>query len=387
MINFLIRKFVPDSQKKHSLKVRYAVCRLLGYIGIALNFFLFVSKYTIGFMVGSVAIKGDAVNNLTDFMSNIVSILSFRIAEKPADKEHPYGHERTETIAALFMGMVIVYLSIEMLRQSIAKIISPSPVHFEWAAVIVLLISIAVKLFMYSYNHKYSVIYDSSLLEANAVDSRNDVMGTVLVLFSTLVSPLIHYDLDGVMGVIVSGIIFYSAWDLLKDVINSLLGEAPSPETLNKIVDIIMESPMVIDVHDIAIHSYGPKYTYATAHVEVDGLLNLMDVHAEVDRIEREIGKAMNIEMVTHVDPILLNDKKTIDAEDMISCIISRLNERWTMQDFRIEADGDRTKIFFDLIVPYSEDKPQNEIEEAILASIPDPEAYELEMRLVHPFS
>ncbi len=389
MISFLIKKFIPQhsSSPKEATRIRYAVCKLLGYVGIALNFFLFVSKYTIGMMVGSVAIKGDAVNNLTDFMSNIISILSFRIAEKPADKEHPYGHERTETISALFMGMIIVYLGIEMLRQSVAKIIHPSPVHFEWAAVIVLIISIAVKLYMYAYNHKYGIIYDSDLLEANAIDSRNDVMGTILVLASTLISPLIHYDLDGIMGVIVSIIIFFSAWDLLKDVINTLLGEAPSPETINKIVDIIMESPMVIDVHDIAVHSYGPKYTYATAHVEVDGTLNLMDVHSEVDRLERRIAKSMNIELVTHVDPILLDDSDTINLEDQIASGIAQISEKWALQDFRIEKKHKKTHIFFDLIVPYDETKTEDEIEEMIRQTLKNPDQYKLEIRLVHPYS
>ena len=390
MISFLIRKLITDkktNKKKDPSALRYAVCKLLGYVGIALNFFLFVSKYSIGYMVGSVAIKGDAINNLTDFMSNIISILSFKIAEKPADKEHPYGHERTETIAALFMGMIIVYLGIEMLRQSIEKIIHPSPVHFEWAAVAVLILSICVKLYMYSYNHKYGIEYNSDLLLANALDSRNDTLGTLLVLVSTLVSPLIHYDLDGVVGIIVSVIILFSAWGLLKDVINTLLGEAPSADQVNQIVDTIMESPMVIDVHDIAVHSYGPKYTYATAHVEVDGTLGLIDVHSEVDRLERKVYKDMNIELVTHVDPVILDDVQTNLLEDKVASSVAKMGDRWTIQDFRIEKRTRRTHIFFDLVVPYEEKKTAEEIAEAIRQTFDSPEKYKIELRLVHPFS
>ncbi len=386
MIGWLINK-LPGIRKENKEKARYAVCRLLGYVGIGLNFFLFLSKYLIGLMVGSVAIKGDAVNNLTDSMSNIVSILSFRISEKPADKEHPYGHERTETIAALFMGFLIVYLGLEMLRQSIAKIIHPGEVHFEWAAVVVLLISIAVKLYMYAYNHKYGKIYGSSLLEANALDSRNDVCGTVLVLASTLISPLIHYDLDGVMGVVVSGIIFYSAWGLLKDVINTLLGEAPDLEQVNQMIDLIMDSDMVIDVHDIAVHSYGPRYTYATAHVEVDGTLPLMEVHSEMDQIERRVRKEMNIELVTHVDPILLNDAKTTLAEDMLSSAIEDICEKWALQDFRIENHKHHQTLYFDLIVPYDEKRPEEEIRKLLEERCPKDGSYKLVFRLVHPYS
>ncbi len=386
MISFLIRKLIPDSQD-HTTKVRYAVCKLLGYVGIALNFFLFISKYTIGYAVGSVAIKGDAINNLTDFMSNIISILSFKIAEKPADKEHPYGHERTETIAALFMGMIIVYLGIEMFRQSVAKIIHPGVVHFEWAAVAVLILSICVKLYMYAYNNKYGKIYDSDLLVANALDSRNDVVGTVMVLASTLISPLIHYDLDGIVGLVVSGIILYSAWGLLKDVINTLLGEAPKASQINEIIDTIMESPMVIDVHDIAIHTYGPKYTYATAHVEVDGTLGLIEVHSEVDRLERKVSRNMGIELVTHVDPVVLDDVQTNLLEDKVASSVAQLNNQWSIQDFRIEKRTKRTHIFFDLIVPYNEKQEAKEIAEAIRTSFEHPENYKIELRLVHPFS
>ena len=386
MISFLIRKLIPDSQD-HTTKVRYAVCKLLGYVGIALNFFLFISKYTIGYAVGSVAIKGDAINNLTDFMSNIISILSFKIAEKPADKEHPYGHERTETIAALFMGMIIVYLGIEMFRQSVAKIIHPGVVHFEWAAVAVLILSICVKLYMYAYNNKYGKIYDSDLLVANALDSRNDVVGTVMVLASTLISPLIHYDLDGIVGLVVSGIILYSAWGLLKDVINTLLGEAPKASQINEIIDTIMESPMVIDVHDIAIHTYGPKYTYATAHVEVDGTLGLIEVHSEVDRLERKVSRNMGIELVTHVDPVVLDDVQTNLLEDKVASSVAQLNNQWSIQDFRIEKRTKRTHIFFDLIVPYDEKQEAKEIAEAIRTSFEHPENYKIELRLVHPFS
>lgn len=387
MVTFLVNHFLSKSQNSNSLNGRYAIGKLLGYIGIFLNFLLFVSKYTIGWMVGSVAIKGDAINNLTDFLSNIVSIFSFRLAEKPADKEHPYGHGRTETISALFMGAFIIVLGLKMLEQSIEKIIHPGAVHFEWAAVAVLCLSISTKFYMYTYNHKYARIYHSDLLEANAIDSRNDMIGTTLVLASTLISPLIHYDLDGFTGVIVSIIIFYSAWGLLKDVINTLLGEAPSIKKVNQIVDIILQHPIALDVHDITIHSYGPQYTYATAHVEVDGTLNLMDVHSEIDRIERQVSKEMNIELVTHIDPVLLHDNQTMHVSDMMHSTISKINGEWAIQDFRVENERKKTRIFFDLIVPYDEKRSVEEIKDLILKQIPNSQNYELEMRLVHPYS
>lgn len=390
MISWLVHWRMGKCSDKDAITQRYAIGRLLGWAGIVLNFFLFLSKFLIGILVGSVAIRGDAINNLTDSMSNIVSILSFKIAEKPADKEHPFGHERTETIAALFMGMVIVYLGIDMVSQSFEKILHPTPVDFQWSAVAVLVLSICIKLYMYSYNHKYSKVYDSELLEANAIDARNDMLGTSLVLFSTIISPLIGFDLDGYVGLVVSVIIFISAYGLIRSVSNSLLGEAPSPQMMNEMVDLIMRNPVVIDVHDIAIHSYGPRYTYATAHVEVDGTLSLMEAHTEVDRIEREVMKQMGIELVTHVDPVLLHDEDTIKSEDALRKAINACNEKWMIQDFRVETSPEGSKVFFfDLIVPYDEERSHDEIVALLRSKLHldlDCPFY-LETRLVHPYS
>lgn len=388
MVSFLISRFIKR-EKEDANTIRYAICKLLGYIGIGLNIFLFASKFLIGYLVGSVAIQGDAINNLTDSMSNIVSIFSFNLAQKPADKEHPYGHGRTETIAALFVGVLIVYLGIEMFRQSIEKVLHPTAVHFEWAAILVLVISILTKLYMYIYNHRYGKAYQSELLEANAIDSRNDVMGTTLVLVSTLISPIINYDLDGIVGVIVSGIIFYSAYGLIKEVVSTLLGQAPSSEVIERIESIIKQSPMVLSVHDIAVHTYGPQYTYASAHVEVDGTLGLMEVHAEVDRLERIVAKEMNIELVTHVDPVLLHDQLTKNLDHRIRKIVSEVDPQWTIQDFRIKEDENPKHIhlFFDLVVPFEEKRTHSEIEQLISEKLKDKKFYRLEMRIVHPYN
>lgn len=388
MVSWLIRKFVKNYKDTQASSVRYAVGRICGYLGIALNTLLFASKYAIGVMVNSVAIKGDAVNNLTDAVNNVVSIISFHLSEKPADKEHPYGHERTETITALFMGLVIIYLGFEMLKESIEKILHPGAVDFQWAAVIVLVIAIIVKFIMYGYNNKYGRIYNSELLRANALDSRNDVIGTALVLASTLISPLIHYDLDGIMGLVVSFIILKSAYDLLKDVINNLLGEAPSVDTLNELGDILLEDPLVLDVHDIILHSYGPKKTYATAHAEVDAGESLMKVHSHVDRLERQVMKVMDIDLVIHVDPVQLCDPETIETEDVFNNILNTLNPEWTMHDFRIEKhDDDKLHCFFDLVVPYSEKRDEDEIEKEIRQHLDNSEQYTIIMRVEHPYS
>lgn len=388
MISWLIHRTVPDASDPSNPRVRYAVGRICGYIGICLNILLFASKYLVGFLVGSVSIKADAINNLTDAVSNIASILSFHWAEKPADREHPYGHERTETITALFMGVLILYLGIEMVSQSIDKILHNSAPDFQWSSVLVLYMSIAVKLLMYSYNHKYARIYHSDLLEANAIDSRNDIMGTTLVLVSTLISPLIHYDLDGVTGLVVSGIIFWSAYGLMKDVINRLLGEAPDPKVLNELTDLILLDPDVLDVHDVVLHAYGPQKVYATAHAVVDGTSDLISIHNGIDTIERRVQHEMNIELVVHIDPIIPEDHRTNRYRSLFEKALEEICPEWMMHDFRIQQRSPSwVDCYFDLVVPYEEKRSQEEIEELIQKKLPEKTHFNLYVRMEHPYS
>lgn len=247
-MNFLVRRFIKNYQDTKDANVRTSIGKLSGIVGIFSNLFLFVIKFVIGTIVHSVSIQADGVNNLTDAGSNIISILSFHLANKPADKDHPFGHERTETIASLFVGILILVLGFETAKESISKVIHPGSIDFRIASVIILLISIIVKFWMYAYNKKLSKTYDSSLLEATALDSISDVCGTTAVLVSTLLSPVLHFNLDGYMGIVVSGIILYGAYGLLRDMINSLIGEAPDPELVHNIVDMIMAHPAILGV-------------------------------------------------------------------------------------------------------------------------------------------
>ncbi len=286
------------------------------------------------------------------------------------------------------MGVLIAWLGVEMFRQSINKIIHNQAPVFEWSSVAVLVLSIVVKIIMYIYNNKYAKIYHSELLKANAIDSRNDTIGTSLVLISAVGSPFIHYDLDGVVGVIVSGIILFSAYDLMKEVINSLLGEAPSTLRMNQLIDEILQEPMVMDIHDVIFHSYGPSKTYATAHVEVDGTLSLVGVHDKIDDIERKVLRDMNIDLVIHVDPVLLNDEETMEAEDLFDSAIEACNPEWSMHDFRIEPVSEEcTRVYFDLVLPYEEKRSEEEVQNMIRANLEKPDQWEMILRLEHPYS
>lgn len=386
-MNFLVRRFIKNYQDTKDANVRTNVGKLSGIVGIFSNLFLFVIKFVIGTIVHSVSIQADGVNNLTDAGSNIISILSFHLANKPADKDHPFGHERTETIASLFVGILILVLGFETAKESVSKVIHPGSIDFRIASVIVLLISIIVKFWMYAYNKKLSKTYDSSLLEATALDSISDVCGTTAVLVSTLLSPVLHFNLDGYMGIVVSGIILYGAYGLLRDMINSLIGEAPDPELVHNIVDRIMAHPAILGVHDMMLHNYGPNKIFASAHVEVDSSKDIFETHDHIDNIEREVKENMNIDLVLHMDPVKVNDPETELYRAKVVEAIHQIDPKWGFHDFRIVSGPTHVNLVFDLVIPFEEKYSQEEIEAMLLKHIQSDKKIYFVLTIDHPYA
>lgn len=386
-MDFLVRRFIKNYQDTKNANVRTSVGKLSGIVGILNNLFLFVIKFLIGTIVHSVSIQADGVNNLTDAGSNIISILSFHLSNKPADKDHPFGHERTETIASLFVGILILVLGFETAKESISKVIHPGSIDFRIASVIILLISIMVKFWMYAYNKKLSKTYDSSLLEATALDSISDVCGTTAVLVSTLLSPVLHFNLDGYMGIVVSGIILYGAYGLLRDMINSLIGEAPDPELIHNIVDMIMAHPVILGVHDMMLHNYGPNKIFASAHVEVDSSKDIFETHDHIDNIEREVKENMNIDLVLHMDPVKVNDPETELYRAKVVEAIHQIDPKWGFHDFRIVSGPTHANLVFDLVIPFEEKYTQEEIEEMLLKHIESDKKIYLVLTIDHPYA
>ena len=386
-MNFLVRRFIKNYQDTKDADVRTSVGKLSGIVGIFNNLFLFVIKFVIGTIVHSVSIQADGVNNLTDAGSNIISILSFHFANKPADKDHPFGHERTETIASLFVGILILVLGFETAKESISKVIHPGSIDFRIASVIILLISIIVKFWMYAYNKKLSKTYDSSLLEATALDSISDVCGTTAVLVSTLLSPVLHFNLDGYMGIVVSGIILYGAYGLLRDMINSLIGEAPDPELVHNIVDMIMAHPAILGVHDMMLHNYGPNKIFASAHVEVDSSKDIFETHDHIDNIEREVKENMNIDLVLHMDPVKVNDPETELYRAKVVEAIHQIDPKWGFHDFRIVSGPTHVNLVFDLVIPFEEKYSQEEIEDMLLKHIQSDKKIYFVLTIDHPYA
>lgn len=386
-MDFLVRRFIKNYQDTKDANVRTSVGKLSGIVGILNNLFLFVIKFLIGTIVHSVSIQADGVNNLTDAGSNIISILSFHLSNKPADKDHPFGHERTETIASLFVGILILVLGFETAKESVSKVIHPGSIDFRLASVIILLVSIIVKFWMYTYNKKLSKTYDSSLLEATALDSISDVCGTTAVLVSTLLSPVLHFNLDGYMGIVVSGIILYGAYGLLRDMINSLIGEAPDPELVHNIVDMIMAHPAIIGVHDMMLHNYGPNKIFASAHVEVDSSKDIFETHDHIDNIEREVKENMNIDLVLHMDPVKVNDPETELYRAKVVEAIHQIDPKWGFHDFRIVSGPTHVNLVFDLVIPFEEKYTQEEIEAMLLKYIQSDKKIYLVLTIDHPYA
>ena len=387
MISFLLNKFVKNAKDTKNPAVRSAVGRFCGWIGICNNVFLFTIKFIIGVLVRSVSIQADAINNLTDAGSNIISIVSFHLSNKPADKDHPYGHQRTEFIASLFVGLIIVFLGIEMAKESFIKIIHPQEIDFRWVTILILLISILDKLWMYSYNQSLSKKYESSLLHATALDSISDVMGTSAVLVSTVLSPVLHFNLDGYMGVIVSIIILYNAYGLLKDVINTLIGTAPDENFVKEIVDDILSDSKILGVHDFILHDYGPDKQFASAHVEVNSDEDIFEIHDHVDNIERAIKEKYNVSLVLHMDPVKVNDPETDYYRKVLKKALEECNENWHFHDFRIVSGPTHTNLVFDLVIPFEDKRTKQEIEEEILAHMHVDKIIYLVITIDHPFA
>lgn len=381
MVKWIVKKYVKDYENTKDIEVKTRVGYLCGAIGMINNLFLFAIKFLIGMLVHSISIQADGINNLTDAVSNIVSIFSFQVAKKPADEGHPYGHERFEVIASLFVAFMVAFLGFETAKESIENIIHQEPLHFRWITVLVLVISILVKLWMYSYNKQMGKDYDSSMLMAVSMDSISDVLGTSALLISLFISKWTGFNLDGYMGIVVSCIILWGAFNLLRDVINTLIGKPPQKETIEELADFINQDEKVLGVHDVLIHNYGLDTIYASAHVEVDSQDDLLDIHQHIDSIEREVKEKFNIELVLHMDPKKIDDPITERYEKQVQYSILKINPEWKYHDFRVI----KNQLIFDLVIPFDEKREIEEIKTEILKNMEDKDV-ELDITLDHPY-
>jgi cation diffusion facilitator family transporter len=366
MTDLLCRLFVKDAGNVKNPRVRSAYGTLSSIVGIVLNILLFAGKFLVGTISGSVAIRADAINNLTDAASQIVSLISFRIAAKPADRDHPYGHARIEYVASMIVSMSILIIAYQLLGDSIDKILNPVATEFRWVTVGVLAASILVKLWLGLFNRRIGKKIDSEVLRATMTDSLSDAGATLAVLISTLVYHFTSFDPDAYMGIAVAVLIAVAGIRILNDTKNSILGGAPEPDVVENIVRIVGSYPEALGIHDMAVHSYGPGTTMASLHVEVDGAANVFDTHDAIDRIEKQLYTEAGIHATIHMDPIVTGDPMVTEVRDKVNALLKNIDDRLSMHDFRMVRGSTHSNLIFDVAVPFEVKTDTAELKAAI---------------------
>ena len=352
MTQLLIRLFVGEGADMADARVRTRVGLVASVTCIVCNVALCVAKGVGGLLAGSVSVVADAVNNLSDASSNVVSLLGFKLASRPADEEHPYGHGRYEYLAGLVVAVLVCAIGINLLGSSAEKILHPEPTEFGPAVVIVLVASMLVKLWMASFNRRLGRTIDSDTLEATAVDSRNDVISTAAVLASAVVSQLTGFDLDGWAGLAVGAFICWSGIELVREAVSPLLGRVPDPTYVEHIRDKIMGYPGVLGTHDLMVHDYGPGRQFASAHVEMAAEGDPLAQHDLLDNIEQDFKVDEGLVMTLHYDPIVTDDPEVRDMRHWIDLTVKGIDERLSIHDLRCVPGPTHTNVIFDCVRP-----------------------------------
>ena len=352
MTQLLLRLFVKNAGDPADPGTRTAVGSLSGVVGIVCNLLLFSLKLIVGTLAASVSITADAMNNLSDATSSIVTLLGFKLAEKPADEDHPYGHARFEYLSGLAVAVMIMVIGFELAKTSVNKILNPTAVEFGLATCVVLIGSIIVKLWLAFFNSKLGKMIRSSTLEATATDSRNDCIATFAVLLAALIETVTSFRIDGWMGLAVALFILYSGWNLAKETISPLLGEGASQELQNQIVGFVGQHPKVLGYHDLMVHDYGPGQRFASLHVEMDKDEDPLACHEIIDDIERECFQQHGVHLVIHYDPVVTNDPELDRMRTLVTAILKVKDERLSIHDFRMVPGTGHTNLIFDVVLP-----------------------------------
>ncbi len=352
MTKLLLRLFAGEYE---SPKGRAAVGRLSGVVGIVCNILLFLAKLAVGLVSGSLSITADAMNNLTDATGSVVTLLGFKLAEKPADEDHPYGHARFEYLSGLAVAALILVIGFELAKGSVEKILSPTPVAFSWSLMIVLVLSIGVKLWLSLFNRSLGKRIDSGALMATACDSRNDCIATGAVLLAAVIEKFSGLQVDGWFGLGVAGFILYSGVSLAKETISPILGESGNPELFRSITATVCAEPLVLGYHDLMVHDYGPGQRFATMHVEMDREEDPMVCHDVIDNLERKCLQEHGVHLVIHYDPVVTGDENLEHTRRWVQEILQGVDSRITIHDFRMVSGTEHTNLIFDMVLPYEQ--------------------------------
>lgn len=349
MIKIIIRKFIKNYEKINDRKVRENYIKLSGAIGIICNLILFIIKISIGFLINSIAVISDAFNNMTDIGSSLVSIFSAKLSNRPPDVNHPHGHGRYEYIGSLVVAFIIFSVGFELLRKSYDKLINPEKIYFNTVILIILILSVMIKLWMFSYNLYIAKTIKSSINKATAYDSFSDIIATSLVILSMVIGFFYNLPIDGAVGIVIALLIMYSGFDVAKDTINLLLGSAPDPQVVERINQIVNSGDGVLEAHDLEIHDYGPGRVVASIHAEVPDCTNIVKAHSSIDVLEKQIMDEAGINITIHIDPVSTDTRKVEKIKgDIFSCI--NLADRGIqIHNIRVAQAETKVIVIFDL--------------------------------------
>lgn len=369
MTEFLVNKFIKDSANIESTEVRTRYGMLASVVGIFCNVLLFSVKLAIGLILSSLAVTADAFNNLSDAASSIISFVGVKMAGKPADAEHPFGHGRIEYIAALIVSFLVIEVGFTFFKSSISKIMHPEEITFDPVPFIILILSILVKLWMAFFNNKLGKRIDSKVMLATAADSLGDVITTSATVISIVICHFTSINVDAIAGLIVSGIVIWSGVSIAKNTLEPLIGQRVPSELYQKITDMVESYEGIVGAHDLIVHNYGPNRSMATIHAEVPNDVSIEASHEIIDRIERDAKKELNILLVIHMDPVEMRDEEVLELRDKTSHIVHALDPELHFHDFRVLKENEQKNLIFDLVVPDSyTEKDANRVMHQLIA-------------------
>ena len=370
MFELLSRIFVKDYKNTRDIKVRESYGTFISVFSIFLNILLVIIKLIISFVTNSISIRTDALNNLSDVGSNVATLFGFKLANKHADKDHPYGHGRMEYISGMIVAFLIVYMGITAFIDAIKKIINPEELSFSYVAIIVLLISISIKLLMFYMNKKAGKLIESETLLAACQDSLNDSIMTFTTLLSLLIFKFTGFNLDAIIGLVVSIFILKSGFEIFSNVMSTILGKAPDPELIKDIENTIMAHEEIHGIHDLMLHDYGLTQRFLTLHAEIDCHANIMDIHDEIDNLEKNILNKFGIMTTIHMDPVDQNDERTKELKKVVVNIVKNINPAYNIHDFRIVSGPSHTNMIFDVLLPIDDETAHEKIKEQIESAV-----------------
>jgi len=361
LTELLVKRFVKDYENTENANVRTNYGILSSLVGIACNVILFLTKLFIGMIINSISVMADAFNNLSDAASSIISFIGVKLAGRPADKEHPFGHGRFEYIAALAVAFIILQVGFQLFQGALNKVLHPEELSFNPVLVGILVLSVLLKVWMSMFNRKLGKRINSTVMLATSADSRNDVIVTSATIISTLFVAFTGINIDGYIGLLVSLFVMLSGFNIAKDTLEPLLGQAIEREVYKKITDMVESYEGICGTHDLIIHNYGPTHHMATIHAEVPNNIGFEHAHETIDRIERDVLAKLDIFLVIHMDPIEVNDKTVAEKKEMVLRIVKNLEEKATIHDFRIVSGELQINLIFDLVIPYSYSKEEEQ--------------------------